>query len=365
MKRSHRAVVLASGLPLLKNNSFTRQLQTLARALEIRGWKTDIAGRDPEDSGKRQDKKGINQLLVLHGPVAFILLGYPDQFPFPSKKTEKPLYLWSQFSHPPNPASLKPFIPVPLTEMTKIFLVNAGVSPIGPIIPHVVDSSFFHPLTAEEKTLAKKRAGWEGMFVVGAVGANTLRKKFDILIKAFALFYGKMKKARLLIKTDRINSNGGFDLENLVNCHGVSSCVFINTEPLSAARMADLYGSMDIYLHTAEWEGFGLPVIEAMACGLPVAAPPIQGPGEILPYVDFLIEKSAVIRDGSTVLRWADPENIVHILESAAANPGLCRECGARGRKEVLEKYDCRLVAEQWIELLSDSGIRIKHGSFP
>jgi len=54
--------VPASGLPLLKKNSFTWHLLTIARALEIRGWKSDIAGRDPEVSGKRRVEKQIEQL---------------------------------------------------------------------------------------------------------------------------------------------------------------------------------------------------------------------------------------------------------------------------------------------------------------
>lgn len=33
--------------------------------------------------------------------------------------------------------------------------------------------------------------------------------------------------------------------------------------------MPFLYNA-DIFLHTAEYEGFGLPVLEAMACGVPV-----------------------------------------------------------------------------------------------
>jgi hypothetical protein len=61
MKHGHPAVVLASRLPLLKKNSFTRQLQTIARALEIRGWKSDIVGRDPEVSGKRRVGKQIER----------------------------------------------------------------------------------------------------------------------------------------------------------------------------------------------------------------------------------------------------------------------------------------------------------------
>ena len=62
MKHGHAAVVLASGLPLLKKNSFTRHLLTIARALKIRSCKSDIAGRDPEVSGKQRVEKQIEQL---------------------------------------------------------------------------------------------------------------------------------------------------------------------------------------------------------------------------------------------------------------------------------------------------------------
>jgi glycosyltransferase involved in cell wall biosynthesis len=36
--------------------------------------------------------------------------------------------------------------------------------------------------------------------------------------------------------------------------------------------MPKLFNSADVYLHTSEYEGFGLPILEAMACGIPVVA---------------------------------------------------------------------------------------------
>jgi hypothetical protein len=78
MKHGHPAVVLASGLPLLKKNPFTRQLQTIARALETRGWKSDIAGRDPEVSGKRRVEKQIKKGMG----ATWMQADYPMDFTF-------------------------------------------------------------------------------------------------------------------------------------------------------------------------------------------------------------------------------------------------------------------------------------------
>jgi len=43
-----------------------------------------------------------------------------------------------------------------------------------------------------------------------------------------------------------------------------------------------------VYMNLSEWEGFGIPVIEAMSCGLPVLTHGLQGPGEIVPYTETL-----------------------------------------------------------------------------
>ena len=42
------------------------------------------------------------------------------------------------------------------------------------------------------------------------------------------------------------------------------------TDDLTEQEMASLYAACDVLVHPYRGEGFGLPVIEAMACGLPV-----------------------------------------------------------------------------------------------
>jgi glycosyltransferase involved in cell wall biosynthesis len=77
--------------------------------------------------------------------------------------------------------------------------------------------------------------------------------------------------------------------------------------------MPSLYNAADVFLHTAEYEGFGLPVLEAMACGVPVVVsncaslPEIVGDcGELIDLskpdciVNFSTSIIRILRDGST-----------------------------------------------------------------
>lgn len=46
----------------------------------------------------------------------------------------------------------------------------------------------------------------------------------------------------------------------------------INLGWVPESKMPYLYSACDVFLHTSEYEGFGLPVLEAMACGCPVVS---------------------------------------------------------------------------------------------
>lgn len=47
-------------------------------------------------------------------------------------------------------------------------------------------------------------------------------------------------------------------------------------------RIAQIYGSCDCWLFTSDKEGYGLPILEAMACGTPVVATPAGAARELL-----------------------------------------------------------------------------------
>jgi glycosyltransferase involved in cell wall biosynthesis len=56
--------------------------------------------------------------------------------------------------------------------------------------------------------------------------------------------------------------------------------------------MAAYYQSLDIYVQSSFWEGFGLSVVEAMASGLPAIATDVPGLAEVMPNTDLLFPVS-------------------------------------------------------------------------
>ena len=46
--------------------------------------------------------------------------------------------------------------------------------------------------------------------------------------------------------------------------------------------LAEYYCRADVFVFPSRWETFGIVMIEAMACGTPVAAYPVQGPKDVI-----------------------------------------------------------------------------------
>jgi glycosyltransferase involved in cell wall biosynthesis len=124
------------------------------------------------------------------------------------------------------------------------------------------------------------------------------------------------------------------------------------TAELSDEQMRDLYRTMDLYINLSEWEGFCIPVVEAMACGIPVASLPTQGPGEILPYHELFMPIGRTLQESGSTLVHADRKKAAELLAEVLQNRVLMRRLGARGLREARERYDIRIVARQWGELI-------------
>ncbi|HEX2530498.1 MAG TPA: glycosyltransferase family 1 protein [Burkholderiaceae bacterium] len=102
-----------------------------------------------------------------------------------------------------------------------------------------------------------------------------------------------------------------------------------------AQALASVIASCDVLVHPGDQETFGLVVLEAMACGIPVLGVAAGGVGE-------LVEPDAglLVRPGSVA---ALTEGIAGIYQCDLA------ALGAGGRRKVLEKYDWNLIVPQLI----------------
>jgi glycosyltransferase involved in cell wall biosynthesis len=286
-----------------------------------------------------------------------VLLGYPDQFVFLKGEPAcgsrlARCYLWAQFSRPPRSGVPAGLTAVPLTERTAEHLRRAQCRRIAAVIPHGVETWRFRPLGQMARRRLRARWGLGEAFVIGAVGAHTARKRLDLVLSAFALFARDRPGSLLLVKTDRVRSPEGTDLAALARQLGIAAQVRLLTGELRGATMAGLYNCFDLLLSLSEWEGFGIPVIEAMSCGVPVVTHPGQGPGEIIPYQELFVSGSLCREEEGSVLLEAQPEAAAAVLGRAAASPQLRLRLAEEGRREALRSFDIDAVALRWLKLI-------------
>jgi glycosyltransferase involved in cell wall biosynthesis len=101
------------------------------------------------------------------------------------------------------------------------------------------------------------------------VGSTIPRKRIDVLLETFARIKREIEpRARLLRVGGAFTAAQQIQIERL-GLQENSICVL---PFLSPAELAAVYRRADVVLVPSETEGFGLPVIEALACGTPVIA---------------------------------------------------------------------------------------------
>ncbi|MGH7878164.1 MAG: glycosyltransferase family 4 protein, partial [Candidatus Binataceae bacterium] len=99
------------------------------------------------------------------------------------------------------------------------------------------------------------------------VGAASRRKRLDILLRVFARVRESWPAARLV----RVGGALTPELAALALQLGIAEAI-VTVPHVSSAVLAAIYRRAALLLITSEAEGFGLPLVEALACGTPVLA---------------------------------------------------------------------------------------------
>jgi len=121
---------------------------------------------------------------------------------------------------------------------------------------------------------------------------------------------------------------------------------------VTTERIVELYAETEVACVPSLYEGFSLPAVEAMACGVPLVATT----GGAVPEV--------VGRDGETGLLVppGDPSALATGILRALGDPELRARIGAAGRERALSMFTWRACAEgtveQWRILLDDHARR-------
>lgn len=202
---------------------------------------------------------------------------------------------WFPVDHDPMPEAVRNSVkhawrPMVYSRHAESLAIEAGMDPI--YVPHGVDTSIYAPMPQDE---ARAKLGIpEDAFVVGIVAANKglpSRKALPTQLEAFARFARRHDDALLYVHTHLGTEMDGMDVPAVMQSLGIPDdrvkvCdQYRNIMGYGDGVMAGLYSAMDVLSSATMGEGFGVPIIEAQACGTPVivggwtAMPELVGAG--------------------------------------------------------------------------------------
>jgi len=158
----------------------------------------------------------------------------------------------------------------------------------------------FYPISDESRNAMRHSVGWDDKFIVMNVAANVGRKQWPRLFEAIGLLRKSHPDIYLYAHTKAFNNFylGGHDLPQLAEQIGVENRVIfpnvtdsweIGLRGDKMPGLADLYNMADMLVLPSQIEGFGLPLAEAMASGLPVATTDHAAQAEVVGKAGILI----------------------------------------------------------------------------
>lgn len=254
----------------------------------------------------------------------------------------------------------------------------AGVSPEKLVkVPGSIDATRFRS-EAEPLEIAERR-GYNFLSVFDW----SLRKGWDVLLKAYLTEFKADEDVALILK---VYSTSGLSIEDIqaqvldyvqntlgLDPTAIPDVVFLETT-IPDEGMPRLYKAVDAYVMPSRGEGWGRPLMEAMAMGLPTIGTGWSGNTEFMNarnswLVDYqLVEvPEAALREVPNFRghRWAEPsaDHLRALMRHVFTHREEARAKGAHARQEILTHFDrqavARLIANRLEAIPSDRKLRV------
>lgn len=263
---------------------------------------------------------------------------------------------WCPVDHDPLPPIVKATFdrthgtPIAMSKFGREKMEEAGLEGVL-YSPHGIDTDKFRPHPQAE---IREAVGLPAdAFIVGMVANNVgnapPRKAYPQVFEAFAAFAKKHDDAHLYVHCEAVNLVNGMNLPVLAEVVGVPDGRLRFTPPLALQlgipqeRMGELYSCFDVLVAPSYGEGFGIPIVEAQSCGVPVivnnwtAMPELCGDGWLVdgePWYDM---------SQGSYFKHARTSDILDALEQAYERRGG----GSVKAREFALEYDARAVYDK------------------
>lgn len=285
--------------------------------------------------------------------------------------------VWAPIDHYPIPPAVLAVLkhdkvrPIAMSRDGEKWMRNFALDPL--YVPHGVDTSVFRPMPEMRQAARDALSVPQDAFLVGMVAANKgspqfPRKGFPQAFDAFARFAEQHEDAYLYCHTeaapwDRDRSKGnGIDLFTLAKAVGCPEAR-VSFPPehawhlgvMDKSFVAHLYSAFDVLLNSSMGEGFGIPILEAQACGVPVIASDHSAMTE-LTQAGWLVSGDRwwdALQDSFSII--PSIGSIANALEAAYESRGDAKLSAAA--VEFAQEYDAdRVTVEYWEPVLEALG---------
>ena len=228
-------------------------------------------------------------------------------------------------------------------------------------IPHGVNTKNFFKLDDEKKIEIRKKWKLEGKFIIGTVARNQPRKMLDRMIRTAAQICKKYNDVMFFVHCDPFDPAAGYNIVKIIERFNLQNrFIFSGVKyhsGFSYEQMNEVYNLMDIFLLTTSGEGFGIPIIEAMSCEVPVVVTNYTTTQELVidngkcgEVVDLLGEVTGSWAVDRGIMDENDGTKKIEILYK---DQGLRIKYGKMGRKKVEKLYGWDVVVAQWDSLFT------------
>jgi glycosyltransferase involved in cell wall biosynthesis len=198
------------------------------------------------------------------------------------------------------------------------------------VVPNGVDADLFRPLPGHPRTPGR---------IVATASADVPLKGLEPLLRAFALVRARRPAELVVVGRPR----AGGPIPRLLDELGLDGSVcFVSGVP--DAELVAIHAGAEAAVVPSLYEGFSLPAVEAMACGLPLVATTAGALPE-------------VVGDAALLVPPGDAGALADRLTALLADAGLRRRLGERGRARVLGRFTweaaARATAERYREVIA------------
>ena len=214
--------------------------------------------------------------------------------------------------------------------------------------------------SADEARALRERFGLARKMVMYAPGGFDARKNFQGLIDAYALLPAGVRAGHQLVIVSKISDGDRAHLTRLRKAAGLGDDEFVLTGYVSDAELVALYNLATLFVFPSTYEGFGLPMLEAMACGAPTIGSCTTSVPEVIGWEQALFDPASAPSIAARMAQVLGDD----ALRARLRQHGL-RQAGKFSWDEAAKRAIAQFEAQFQAHPSSNTGKCIEHTEVP